>query len=82
MKQYDLDVWDMRVERICSNMTDAVCLLRAWAELSVGNAGYLLKCTDCSTLAFIVVKYFNRIQQDIVGLKDDFEFPPSSRHRA
>lgn len=81
MKQYDLDVWDMRIERICSNMTYAVCLLRAWAELSLGNAGYVLKNMDCATLTFIVVKYFNRIHSDVVGLKNDFEFPPSGRHK-
>lgn len=81
MKQSDLDVFDMRIERICSNMAYAACLLRAWAELSLGNAGYVLKKMDCETLAFMVVKYFNRIQNDVIGLKNDFEFPPSARHK-
>lgn len=80
MNQHDWDALDMRIDRINRNMSDAACLVRVLAEIAEGTAGYHLKCTDCSTLAYIAVRYIDRLHFDIVKLKNDVEFPPSGRH--
>lgn len=81
MNQNDLDALGMRIERIAGNMSDAACLVRALAEIVEGTAAYHLKDTDHSTLAYIVVKYINRIHSDITSLKNDFDNPASERYR-
>lgn len=82
MKQYDLDAFEMRLSRINAYMRETTCLIRVWAELAEDNCGWYLKASDLSSLAELVVKYSNRLHKDFIRLKDDFEFPPSRRHRA
>ncbi len=81
MKQYDLDALGMRITRICSYMSETACLTRVLAEISDESCGYFIKESDPSTLSNIVVKYIGRVHRDIIRLKNDFEFPVSSRHR-
>ena len=79
MKQYDLDALEMRMRRICTYMREIACLIRVWAELSEDNCGYYLQSTDLSSLASLVVKYANRLQRDTVRLKNNLEYPISTK---
>ena len=74
MKQYDLDALEMRMRRICTYMREIACLIRVWAELSEDNCGYYLQSTDLSSLASLV-----RLQRDTVRLKNNFEYPISTK---
>ncbi len=80
MNQHDWDALGMRVEKIARNMSDTACLVRVFAEVTDGTAGYHIQSVDYSTLAYIIVRYINRLQSDIFSLKSDVEFPPSTRH--
>lgn len=80
MNQHDLDALGTRAERICRNMSYTACLVRVLAEIVEGTAEYHIKSTDCSTLAYIVVRYIDRLNMDIIKLKSEVDYPPSGGH--
>ncbi len=79
MKRYDLDALSMRLSRMCTYMREIACLIRVWAELAEDNCGYYIQASDISSLAALVVKYANRLQQDVINLKNDCDYPRSTK---
>lgn len=79
MNQHDLDALGMRIKRICDYMEETTCLSRVWAEINE-RYGYFVKRSDKTVLAQMTIKNMNRMKKDIIYLKNDFEFPPSTRH--